>query len=211
MAHVKEIRQSIDRRLDTWEKKALAFEAHIEAERATALDRIEVQKRRNSEALDRAKAVLARSADLAEEGKSKILTDLDHLKLQLALGKMETRQAYKEQRKHISDAVARFEASLDARVAADDRALDEAIEEWIAEESVLEAEIEAAEIQWALEQEERREEWESKKQAFSDQLQAFRRQLDEKQSAGREKLGEFSDQAGAGFEQIRQAFRGLVS
>lgn len=211
MLRVNEIRQSIDHRLDSWEKNAVALEAQLDANRAAVLDRIEGQKRRTSEALDRARDVLDRSVELADDVKSKILADLDHLKLQLALGKMETRQAYEDQRKKISDAIARLEASLDARAAEADRALDEAVDEWVDEVITLEAEIDAAEVQWLLEQAERRQEWESQKQAFKDGLQAFRRELDETRSAGQEKLEVFASQAGAGFEEIRDAFKSLTS
>ncbi len=189
----------------------MALEAQLDMNRAAVLDRIEGQKRRTSDALDRARDVLDRSFELADDVKRKILADLDYLKLQLALGKMETRQAYEGQRKKISDAIARLEASLDTRAAEADRALDEAVDEWVDEVIALEAEIDAAEVQWVLEQAERRQEWKSQKQAFKDGLQAFRRELDVNRSAGQEKLEVFASQAGAGIEQIRDAFKSLTS
>ncbi len=85
MARVNEIPQSIDARLVSWHKKALALEAQFDADRTSVLARIEGQKRHTSEALERAKEALDLSADLAEDVKSKILTDLDHLKLTLDL------------------------------------------------------------------------------------------------------------------------------
>lgn len=91
-----------------------------------------------------------------------------------------------------------------------DLALGEVIDEWVVEEIVREAEIEAAEVQWALEQKERTKEWESQKPAVSDRLKEFRSRLDEHRSAGQEKLEAFADQAGAGFEQIRDACKSLT-
>ncbi len=83
MARLNEIPQSIDARLDSWHKKALALEAQLDADGASVLARIEGQKRHTSEALKRAKEALDLTADLAEDVKSMILIDLDHLKLTL--------------------------------------------------------------------------------------------------------------------------------
>jgi hypothetical protein len=211
MLRIQEIRQSIDHRLDSWEKNALALEAQLDANRQAVLDRIEGQKQRTREALDRTGDALNGVVGLADDAKSKILANLDHLKVQLALGKMDTRQTYEEQKKKISSAVAQLEASLDARATEADRELDEAIDEWVDEVIVLEAEISAAEVQWVIEQAEKRQEWETKKQAIRDGIDTFRRELDENRAAGQEKLEAFANQAGSGFEQIRDAFKNLTS
>jgi hypothetical protein len=211
MVRVSDIRKSIDKRVDAWEKSALAFEAQLDAGKAAVADRIEQQKDRVGDALDRAKDALDRSVDTADATKEELRSDLDHVKVQLALGKMETRQAYEEQKKKISDAVGRLEASLDAREAASDRAIEEAIDAWVAEEITLEAELEAAAIQWELERVERKAEWDNKKQEARNKVRAFRRRLEEGRSAGKGKLEAFAGQADEGFEQVKQAFKNLVS
>lgn len=211
MLRINEIRRSIDHRLDSWEKNALALQAQLDGDREAVLARIEKQKQRTGEALDRTRDALDGVADLADDARSGIQADLDHLKVQLALGKMNTRQAYEEQKKKIIDAIAQLESSLDARSAKADRDLDEAIDQWIIESIALEAEISAADIQWRIERAEKRQEWEEKKQAISDGLDEFRRELDDKRTAGQENLEEFATQAGAKIDQIRDALKNLAS
>ena len=211
MLRIREIRQSIDHRLDSWEKNALALEAQLDGNRKAVLDRIEKQKQRTSEALDRTGDALDGVVEQADNVKSRIQADLDHLKVQLALGKMDTRQAYEEQKKKIIDAIAQLESSLDARSAEADRNLEEAIDQWVDEAIALEAEISAAEVQWVIEQAEKRQEWEENKQAIRDGLDTFRRELDDNRTAGQDKLEAFASQAGAGLERIRGAFKNLTS
>jgi len=203
MSIIKDIRESIDTRLDHLDARAEALEAQLEGTREEALKRIEQQKENLVTALSRMEQKVAgsmtkKSADLHAA--------FDHLRVQLALGKAESTDLLEEQEKKIHDAVQGVEERLGHA--------EQGLEENLAKQATifvgiankLKAEFEAAQLQFALFQGEHREDVEAGKEALRGTLNTLR---DKMKSAGHEvgdRLGDFEKEFGAGLAQIRKAF-----
>ena len=131
MTKVSEIRASIDQTLDRWEAAALALETNIEATLAAVSERLETQRKKAAVASEKLKQAIERAQELPSEAQDKIGGDLDHLKVQLALGKAEARDAIVAQKEKIGQAVQRVENQIDQIEQQVDQEIEEAIEEWV--------------------------------------------------------------------------------
>ena len=113
MMTVKEMRASIDQTLDWWEAAALALEENVEATLAAVSERLEAQKEKTAAASEKLKQAFEDAQQLPSEARDKIAGDLDHLRVQLALGKAEGRDAVLAQKEKIAEAVRRAEKQID--------------------------------------------------------------------------------------------------
>ena len=113
MPTVKEMRALIDQTLDRWEAAASALEANAEASSAALADRVEAFKGKAAEASESLKQAVAQAQKLPSEARDSIATGLDHLKVQLALGKAEAHDAMVNQKQQISAASEFFDEVLE--------------------------------------------------------------------------------------------------
>jgi multidrug efflux pump subunit AcrA (membrane-fusion protein) len=208
MAKIKEIRSKIDTKLDQWEDIALAFEANLDATRDEALNRVEAQKKKLGDVLAQIKNKVDQSAELAQESKNKIQGDLEHLQVQLALGKADARGAYEDQKQKITNAIMRFEDQLESELEEWDETLNN---KWVQAQSTLEAELEAAEIQFKLEKAQKAAEFNQKKQDITDNIHSFLDIVEEKRRTSADKLATFEGEFSAGIKQVKQAVHKLFS
>jgi len=65
MSKIKEIRESIDKKLDYWEASATAFEAQLEQTKEQALVKLEVRKKTLNEALEKFTSDVAKAKGIA--------------------------------------------------------------------------------------------------------------------------------------------------
>lgn len=210
MSTVEEFRKMFDANLDQWELSALAFEAQLESTRSEILDRVESQKKRMAAAGARLRQAIERSAVVADDTKNQIIGAMQNLQLQLTLGATEARDDYLDKKQSILDAV----AVVDARIAQEDAGLgrewEQAVQEWIRAEIALAAELEAATIQYEIEQSERRAEFEARKGEIAEKIRAFRADLDARRKEATERLATFEGEFRSGLAQIRKAFAEFV-
>ena len=89
MSNIRKIRESIDTKLDRWEADETALEAQLDLNKEKAVERLEAHKQRLSEALQKFKEEIGQLPHLSQEIKDNIQTQIDHLRVQLALGKAE--------------------------------------------------------------------------------------------------------------------------
>ncbi|MDH3379466.1 MAG: hypothetical protein OEQ39_21265 [Gammaproteobacteria bacterium] len=211
MLNIREMRNSMDSKLDQWEHSALAIEAQFQSTKDEALRRVESQKKKMSAAAARIQQAIQKSAQIPGEAKQEIKSEIDKLQLQLALGKAEARDAYQQQEKAIMDGIAGVEARIARHETELDREWEAAMAEWIREEIALEAELEAAHIQYEMEKAERRAEFAAKKQEIASQINAYRETIADKRRMASDKLGTFEGELSAGMDQIKQAFSNLMS
>src|SRR5208283_3511957 len=127
MPKVKEIRDSIDKKLDHWEASATAFEAQLQQTEEQARAELEVRKKKLNEALEKFKSELAKVRGITEEKKKEMQAQFDDLQVQLALGKAEARDVFETQRKKIQHSIATLEHTLDGHMDAAGQALDESV------------------------------------------------------------------------------------
>src|SRR5208337_1195765 len=167
MPKIKEIRESIDRKLDHWEASATAFEAQLQQTKEQALARLEVRRKTLNEALEKFKSEMAKAKGIAEEKKKEMQAQFGDLQVQLALGKAETRDAFEAQRKKIRHSIATLEATvdrhLDAAGHAADKSLEQAADKLIAADIEYEAEADALEAKFMMKKAEAKAQFEKKK------------------------------------------------
>jgi hypothetical protein len=210
MAKVKEIRESIDERLDRWEASALALEANIDATPAEIAARIERQKEKAAKASEKLKQSVERAKQLPAEAREKIAGDIDHLKVQLALGKAEARDAVFVQKGKIDQAVRNVEKQIDQFEEQVDQVIQGDIEAWVLADMELREELDLAASRFEHEKAEKRERFEAKKQEMRDKVTQFRNEMEEKRAAAQEKGSKFSSEIKASLEQMKTAFHNLT-
>jgi hypothetical protein len=213
MSKVREIRESIDKKLDHWEASATAFEAHLQQTREKAAARLEVRKKKLNAALEKFKSEVAKSKGIAEEKKKEMEAQFGELQVQLALGKAETRDAFEAQRKKIRHSIATLEATvdrqLDAAGHAADKSLEKAADRLIAADIEYEAEADALEAQFFMKKAEAKVQFEKKKSDLLAQIKDFKTKVKGKKAMAKEKTATFEKEMSAGISKIKQAFKTL--
>jgi len=213
MSKVKEIRESIDKKLDHWEASATAFEAQLQQTEEQALAKLEVHKKKLNEALEKFKSELAKARGIGDEKKKEMRAQFDDLQVQLTLGKAEARDAFEAQRKKIQHSIATLEATvdrhLDAAGKARDDSLDKAADKYIAAEIKYEAAMDALEARLFMKKVEAKVQFEKKKSDLLGQIDQFRTQLQGKRDMAKDKAATFERDLSAGMAKIKQAFMSL--
>jgi hypothetical protein len=215
MPKIREIRESIEKKLDHWEANATAFEAQLQQTREQALAGLETRKKTLSDALERFKAELAELKGIAEEKKEEMQTHFGELQVQLALGKAETRDAFEAQRKKIRHSIATLEAITDRHL--DDagqtinESLEKAADKLIAADIEFEAVADAVEAQFLMEkaEAEAKAKFEKKKAELLKQIDEFKTKVKEKRGVAKDKAAVFENELSAGISQIKHAFKTL--
>ncbi len=213
MSKVREMRESIDKKLDQWEARATAFEKQLQQTKEQALTKLEARKKTFNEAAEKFKAEIGKVKGIAEEKKQESQAKFDELQVQLALGKAEAKEAIEAQRKKIQPLIASLEdivdRLLDAAGHAIDEPLEKAWEKFIAEATAYEAEAEALEAQLAMKKAEAKAHFEQKKTELLAQIKGFKAQLSEKRDMAKDKAATFEKQLSDGMAQIKRAFKTL--
>jgi hypothetical protein len=186
------------------------MEKNVEATLVVVSERLEAQKEKTAAACETLKQAFERAQQLPSEARDKIAADLDHLRVQLALGRAEGRDAVLAQKEKIAEAVQRAESQIDQIGQQADQAIDDAVEEWVRAELELRQQFELAASRFESEQAEGRAQFEAKKQEMLDNLKQFREQLEEKRSAALQKGSTFTADMTAAYEQMQAAFRNLA-
>ncbi len=217
MSKIREIRESIDKKLDHWEASAAAFEAQLQQTKEQALTKLEVRKKTLNKALEKFKSEVVKSKGMAEEKKKQIQAQFDDLQVQLALGKAETRDAFGAQKKKIQHSIAALEATLDRHVdlwtlpakPPADKPLEKAADNFVAAAIEYEAEVDSVEAQFVMKKAEAKAQFEKKKNDLLAQIDEFKTQLLGKRDMARDKAATFEKELSAGSSQIKQAFKTL--
>jgi len=213
MSKVREIRESIDKKLDHWEASATAFEAQLQQTKDQALAKLEVSKKTLMEAVEKFKLGVAKTRGIAENEKKEIQARCDDLQVQLALGKAEIRDAFEAQRKKIQHSIATLESTVDRNLEAAGPAADEsfekAAEKLIAAEIKYEAEVDALEARFIMEKAETKAQFEKKKSDLLAQINEFKTRLQGKRNMAKEKAATFEKELSDGISKIKHAFKAL--
>ncbi len=209
MSRIKELRASLDKKLDALEQQALALEAQLTHSKDQALQRVEERKQRVLEVLKRIQVEVQKSKDIAEQSKTEVQAKLDHLQVQLALGKAEARDAFEEQRGRILRALTEFESLADEKLKGAALQSGKIWEDLVGRASMLEAELDGLKSRFEGEKAKQDVSLESKKRELLARVQAYREQLTEKRRMVQAKADSFEMDMREALEQIKTAFRRL--
>lgn len=209
MSRIKELRASLDKKLDALEHQALALEAQLTQTKDQALQRLEQRKQQLQEVLKEVQVDVQKSKEVAEEAKAAVQAKLEHLQVQLALGKADARDTVEEQRTKILKAMSDFESIADQKLQGAAFESGRVWEDLVGRASGLEAELEALKSRFESEKARQQDTLESKKQELLTRLQVFKSQLKEKRQVIQAKADTFEQDLHEGMDQMKTAFRRL--
>jgi archaellum component FlaC len=211
VTHIKKLRQSIDASLDRWEASAQSFEDGINASLEAMVERFDDHKATAQSAVEDLKQSVARAQEVPAEAKKKIIAELDHLKLQLALGKAEAQDALAVQKSKVESAFQAVELRFDSigRQINDD--VDKALENWIRAEIALKQDFDLLAVHIAAKQAAVHAQFEARRQSFKDQIEKFKAELENKKDTAEERGEAFSAEMNSAFDHLNKAFRNLVT
>lgn len=136
---------------------------------------------------------------------------LEELRVQLALGKAESREALEAQKNKLDsalhDAEVRY-ASLKEEANDDFHKWTSEFEEWTEK---IQTRMDIAKLQYSLGKAEAKEELEKKRQGLSKQLQSMKEKLDALEDKGEDKVETFSKELSDSFSHFKKAVKGLFS
>ena len=211
MSRIKELRASIESKIDALEQQAQALEAQLTQSKEQAIQRLEQGKQQLQDVVTSVQADLKRSKDVADHVRVEVQAKLDHLQVQLALGKADARDAFDEQREKIFKALTEFEAVADQKltgIAFDSGRL---WEQLVERSNRLEAEFEALKHRLSVESRQQLTVVEATKQELLQKLRAYRDDLRVKRQMVRARADTFEIDLRDGLEQIKTAFRRLFA
>ena len=209
MSRIKEFRASLDKKLDALEHQALALEAQLTQTKDQAMLRLEQRKQQLRDLLNQVQADVQKSKELADQAKTEVQAKLEHLQVQLALGKADTRDTFEEQRTKILKALNEFESVAEQKLKGAMFESGRVWEDLVDRTSTLEAEFEALKGRLESEKAKQQGTLESKKQELLTNLVSFKDQLKTKRVAMEAKADVFENDLREGLDHIKAGFRKL--
>jgi flagellar capping protein FliD len=177
MSRIKELRASLDKKLDALEHQAVALEAQLTQTQEQAMQRLEQRKQQLRDLLKQVQADVQTSKEMAAQAKSDVQAKLEHLQVQLALGKMDARDTFEEQRTKIFKALNEFESVAEQKLKGATFESGRVWEDLVDRTSTLDAEFEALKGWFESEKARQQVTLESKKQELLTKLMVFKDQL----------------------------------
>jgi len=207
MSRIKELRASLDKKLDALEHQALALEAQLTQTKDEALQRLEQRKQQLRDLLEQIQADVQKSKEMAEQAKSDVQAKLEHLQVQLALGKADARDTFEEQRTKILKALNEFESVADQKLKGATFESGRVWEDLVGLTSTLEAEFEALKGRFESEKAKHQVTLESKKQELFTKLVLFKDQLEARRVVVQAKADVLETDLREGLDQIKAGVR----
>jgi len=209
MSRIKEFRASLDKKLDALEHQALALEAQLTQTKDQAMLRLEQRKQQLRDLLNQVQADVQKSKEIADQAKTEVQAKLEHLQVQLTLGKADTRDTFEEQRTKILKALNEFESVAEQKLKGATFESGRVWEDLVDRTSTLEAEFEALKGRLESEKAKQQGTLESKKQELLTNLVSFKDQLKAKRVALEAKADVFETDLREGLDHIKAGFRKL--
>ena len=209
MSRIKEFRASLDKKLNALEHQALALEAHLTQTKDQAMLRLEQHKQQLRDLLNQVQADVQKSKEMAEQAKTEVQAKLEHLQVQLALGKADARDTFEEQRTKTLKALNEFEFIAEQKLKGAAFESGRVWEDLVDRTSMLEAEFEALKGRFENEKAKQQVTLESKKQELLTKLVLFKDQLKAKRVAAQTKAGALETDLREGLDQIKAGVKRL--
>lgn len=208
MLNVEQIRGSFRQQLEAWQSAAQAFEVQAHLGKQEAIDRLEAQKQQIAAALDKMKSEVQHSRALAGQQREALSGAFENLRLQLKLGRAETRDAIERQEQAVREAVERLDAQLDHSL---DAVGEAALEQYVRWTNLLKAEFEAASVRMTQAREHQQALMEAGLKAFETQLESVRDQLVDAQRQAVAHAEQMQHTLSGNMEQLRDSFTRLFT
>ncbi len=209
MSRIKEFRASLDKKLDALEHQALAIEAHLIQTKDQAMQRLEQRKEQLRELLKQVQADVQKSKEMAEQAKTEVQAKLEHLQVQLALGKADAYDTFVEQRAKTFKALSEFESIAEEKLKGATFESGKVWEELVDRTSTLEAEFEVLKDRFESEKDKQEVVLESKKEELLTKLVLFKDQIKAKRAVVQAKADVLETDLREGLDQIKAGVKRL--
>ena len=209
MSRIKELRASFDKKLDALEHQALAFEAQLTQTKDQAMQRLEQRKQQLRDLLKQVQGEVQKSKEMAEQAKTEVQAKLEHLQVQLALGKADARDTFEEQRAKTLKALNEFESIAEQKLKGAAFESGKVWEDLVDRTSILEAEYEVLKDRFESEKAKQQGSLESKKEELLAKLVLYKDQLKAKREVVQAKADVFETDLREGLDQIKTGFKRL--
>ena len=209
MSRITELRASFDKKMDALEHQALALEAQLTQTKDQALQGLEQRKQQLRDLLKQVQADVQKSKEIAEQAKIEVQAKLEHLQVQLALGKADARDTFEEQRAKILKALNEFEFIAEQKLRGATFESGKVWEDLVGRTSKLEAEFEALKDRFESEKAKQQVTLEWKKEELLTKLVLFKDQLKAKRVVVRAKADVLEADLREGLDQIKAGMRKL--
>jgi hypothetical protein len=209
MSRIKEFRASFDKKLDALEHQALALEAHLTQTKDHAMQRLEQRKQQLRDLLDQVQVDVQKSKEMAAQAKLEVQAKLEHLQVQLALGKADARDTFQEQRAKTLKALNEFESVAEQKLKGAGFESGKVWEDLVDRTSTLEAEFEVLKDRFESEKAKQEVVLESKKEELLAKLVLFKDQVKAKRVVVQAKADVLETDLREGLDQIKAGVRKL--
>ncbi len=209
MSRITELRASFDKKMDALEHQALALEAQLTRTKDQALQGLEQRKQQLRDLLKQVQADVQKSKDIAGQAKMEVQAKLEHLQVQLALGKADARDVFEEQRTKILKALNEFESVAEQKLRGATFESGKVWEDLVGRTSKLEAEFEALKDRFESEKDKQQVTLEWKKEELLTKLVLFKDQLKAKRVVVQAKADVLEADLREGLDQIKAGVRKL--
>jgi len=207
MSRIKEFRASLDKKLDALEHRALALEAQLTQTKDQAMQRLEQRKQQLRDLLQHVQADVQKSKEMAEQAKTEVQAKLEHLQVQLALGKADARDTFEEQREKTLKALNEFESIAEQKLKGAAFESGKVWEDLVDRTSTLEAEFEVLKDRFESEKVKQQGTLESKKEELLAKLVVYKDQLKAKREVVQAKADVLETDLRQGLDQIKTGVR----
>ena len=209
MSRITEFRASLDKKLDALEHRALALEAQLTQTKDQAMQRLEQRKQQLQDLLRQVQGDVQKSKEMAEQAKIEVQAKLEHLQVQLALGKADARDTFEEQRAKTLKALNEFESIAEQKLKGAAFESGKVWEDLVDRTSTLEAEFEVLKDRFETEKTKQQVTLESKKEELLAKLESYKDQLKAKRVAAQAKADVFESDMRQGLDQIKAGVKKL--
>lgn len=209
MSRITELRASFDKKMDALEHQALALEAQLTQTKDQALQGLEQRKQQLRDLLKQVQTDVQKSKEIAEQAKLEVQAKLEHLQVQLALGKADARDTFEEQRTKILKALNEFEFIAEQKLRGATFESGKVWEDLVGRTSKLEAEFDALKDRFESEKAKQQVTLEWKKEELLTKLVLFKDQLKAKRVVVQAKADVLETDLREGLDQIKSGFRRL--
>jgi len=209
MSRIEDLRASIEHRIDALEHQATALESQLMQTKEEAIQRLEQGKQQLRDVVTALQTELRTSKAVVDVAKAELQARLDHLRVQLALGKAEADDTLEQQREKIFKALSEFEFVADQKLAETAFESGRWWEALVGRASRLEAEFEALTHRLLIESGQQRHMVEEKKQELLQRIRTYQDDLRRKRQMVRARADTFEVDLREGLVQIKTAFQRL--
>jgi len=207
MTTIREYRKQIDRKLDFLEMEATALEEDLLYTHEQVIQKYEGLKLSLQNSLATVKQKIKNCKSITDKQRQQVISKIDQVQINLALGKADTEQKIKEQTQKIMTNFKTLEQELDQCLK---QKSTEMTEHMLQASDRLEAEFAALEVFFSMQHQKAKESFHNNKEKLIHQLREFNHKLAEINHSNAQKTLQFEKECSNGLKTIKNAFLHLM-